>query len=488
MPKKTKKLQTQKAEVVVVKPKNGPKQQPKKKKTKTAPQKSPSLSLTYATKLSEKVGRYDRLGSQQRIHGSDYLSDVTVTGSSGTVVLGSFKLNPLTMLPNSRLSGFAKLFEKYRILSLKVTYKPQSSALTGGNVLVWFEANPEIEWTLQGQELLDAVSALQCREMTPPFTQTTMNVPTKVLTNARGGRWYTNPTYAEDPADTYAGRIYLGVDNLDSGGASPLLFGRFIIEWTLEFYDAQNSTLTSDAFLVCNSTPGTAGQTKPFGTGQEVSYGDPGLMVLSTDGLKNILAFSTPGVYILDAFSSGTGGAALTNTSTIAAINGNLISNIIYQAQTQTQKVWRIIVEVLVAGGGFSILDTAGTHPNGAVYLFLARVDNVSLTKSQVRRRIEDDRYNALLAQVRALTLQRSPQKLAPDITTLSSTSTITGTVVDGNGPTQTVALEESTTYSGSLDVNVIEPPPPSSSSRPYSRSSMIPPIPSIFKDRRVGL
>lgn len=454
--KKQQQQPKQQIQVAVV-AKRPPAQKPKPKAKQAQPS-AKGVAVSYAKALPSSVGRYSKLTNSQTVTGSDYLSDVTITGASGTAVLSSFKVNPLTMLPSSRLSGFARLYEKFTVTSMKVIYEPQVSSATSGQVMVWYEANPEITWAQTGQTLLQEVSPMQCRLMTPPWVAGTMTVPDRVLKNAKGGRWFVNPTSAQDPIDVYAGRIYIGVDNLNSGGPA-LTFGRFILQWTVQFFDAQNSTQTSEAFYLGGSTGGTSTDANPLGTGYTSTGGDPNLVTITGNGTDNVVAVSTPGTYAIDAFTTGGGGAALTSTSTIVYTDINNTSTVIYQGNAGTQKFWRFNFTALVAGASFTIHDAGGTtHPSGAVFVMAVRYSDLALTKSQMREVVHDHRMAQLEARLRALD-------------TWSSSTTITGTITDGNNPTKTVALTSETEYTGIVPVEII-PPPQQTSTSPCSCTS----------------
>lgn len=460
------------------KPKPKPQKQKKRKnnQARKQPLAQQGVAVSYAQGLGLSVGRYTKLTNRQRVTGSDYLDDVTVTGASGTVIYSSYKLNPLTMLPNSRLAGFARLYEKFSIKKLRVHFDQLAPTGTAGQVMMWFEPNPELTWTQTGTQLLTEVAAMQCRYMCPPWQAGTMNVPEKVMQNAKGGRWFVNPANAEDPVDTYAGLIYIGVDNLNSGGPT-MVYGRLIVEWEVEFYDAQNSTQSGDAFTIGNTAAGSATDANPFGLTYTTTSGDPGLLSITSTGTDNMVAFSTPGSYTLEATSSGTGGAALTGSSTIATVNASGLSSLIYSASGGAQKVWRIQVTVLVSGGGFTIHDAGGTtHPNGFTYFTVVRTSDLTLTKGESREKASSLRIRELEDRIfRLMDLtgcDAGKEALDPFV----GTTTVSGTIQDGNQPLETVNLTSTTTYAGVMPVEVVAPSPSTSSSS--SRAYLPSPVP----------
>lgn len=439
--------------LVVAKPAEAPKPKKQrkrraKKQGKAKPNQGP-IAYNVSKGVSSRVGQYSKISDTQTIKGSDYLDAITVTGASGTAVYRKYRLNPLVLLNSSRLSGIARLYTKYRITDLKLRFEPQSPADTGGTVWMFFDPSPSSDWNETGTELLTRAAAMKHKANCLPFQEATLNVPSAAMRNASKALLFCDPQLGEDDTDVYAGTLYTLVDNLNTGGGA-FTFGRIIIEWSLVFTEPCNAPLSSDDWVYGSSIPGSSGQTKPFGYPYVVAGGSETLFNLESDGTDNIVSFPSPGSYVMDVLTSGSGGAALTTSSVITAGTGLTVNNtIIYQGDTQTQKIWRLDVTAAQTGASFKIHDSAGTHPSGYVFITVIRYNSVAALPKSVARQAAHDN------------LMREITKKLAFLNTLQCTTSTTATITDSNGLTDQVASTSNTSFTGTLPVLVEDPPPP---------------------------
>jgi len=374
--KPAKKNTPKKAAPKAAKPK--PKQAPKKKSNSSG-------GMNTAKSSSKKAGKMG--GVSHHITGNTliYTLNTGSTVPADAQVLYKVYVNPKTLAgPRTRLSKLAGLFEKFTCDKLVLRYENVAAQTFSGSSLAWYEANPLKNFPQFSDELRQTVSEQDHWRQVPLCKTGTLVIPKSSMINAIGGRYFCDPTNADDPTTTYAGRVWIGCNG-------PLLantqYGTWYVDWAFTFYEDTCDNEDDDEAVRFTTPPGQSATTSPLGTSIGlIQLGSSSFISLTGSGTASVLTFLAGiGTYCGSVLTTGSGGAALTSTSTVVAVGCTQV-NIIYSAVTGTQKVWDFIVTTTAPNATLSVSDAGGqTHPNGAViHQWAYEPTSTSLTKSEL--------------------------------------------------------------------------------------------------------
>lgn len=311
--------------------------------------------------------RNKALKQNSRERGTDVFFELQTDGSPPTTTQVLYKkyVNPMTMIPQSRMAIIARLYEKYHINSLRFYWKTAVAETFSGDSYVWHCSNPLEPYPEIGLPLQQRLTNELYHQVVPVCKEGGLAIPKAQFENAKGFRYYCDPENAQDQTTAYAGQVFIA-------SKGPLIanndYGTWYVDWDITFWNPQANQIDDTSAGVFVGTAGSEGQSNPLAApwvpilGSQVTDFN---IAVAPASAGSIMTFTRNGIWVIDFFSNGSGGAALTNTSTITSGAGAATVSFIEQAETQTQKVWRFQVTVTSTPATVTVKDTAGTHPTG---------------------------------------------------------------------------------------------------------------------------
>lgn len=437
----------------------------KKKPLKKRSSGSKGTPFSYAENLSKSVGK---INYRTTISGTDILYEVRTgaTAPADALIQQVIPVNPRTLMPGSWLGQFAPLFQRFRFKRFNLRYKPIANVEYIGDVGVGYVADPNQEISGTGLTLMQAVTELgeENRVTGLCYEKCNLRLDPKQMVVAPGTKYSTNPDEEDDEVEAYQGRLFFITDNLT---AANTLYGRWIVDWTIEFYNPITDKANNVVFAQFQSTPDPA-QAHPWGTSWSLVYGDSSIVTMQTDATDNVLSFPLNGVYQVSAFYPGNGGAGLTATSVQGGTVTGVTSYINY-CGAQVGKFWSYQFTA-TDGAIFTIHDTAGTHPTGVCAIKITRIapgPNEPLVlsrKAMARQMKEFEQKIKYLMSIRPESSESIPSYPSfpgvqfPD--NVQTATYATATITDGNGPPKQVVYESASSTSTGTISTAIAPQP----------------------------
>lgn len=435
------------------KPQNGSQPPKQPKVAKKVSKRSGGMALSYAQNVSPSVGKSN---IQSHLTGKDIIYEVR-TGAApyaGALVTLVVNLNPNTILAGTRLRQFAPLFQRFRFTKFVLRYLPVVNVEYIGQAICAYVADPTQDLTGTDLSLVQNVTQLAFKGMFNCWKGGTFSVRPSDMVTAPGMKFCCDPTEEADNVETYQGKLYFISDNLTTANT---LYGRWELDWGVEFYDPIITKALNATFLVFNSNTAT-GQSSPWGQASSGNYiGDSSLATLSYSGTDSVLTFPDNGEYLIEVYYPGSASTGLTSSSTIAAgTGGTIVSSYIAYTNAQTGKFWR--VDAVVPDNGTVLChDSAGTH-SGAVTIevlrigpgpaaSLAQASKKSLSKKIASLEDQLNRVLKMVGQTGAQAVVPPPFPSYPGIQLAGeaqSSTSVVGEISDGNNPLKTVVVEES--------------------------------------------
>jgi len=414
-------------------------------------------SLTNASAFSKNVGQMKVSRTET---GSDLLFDV-VTGAvppTQASVLGNVVVNPMLMIPNGRLAQFSNLYEKFKVNRLRVYWKPSASQQFSGSVYAWHSANPLTPWNEAGLALEQRILAQKFRVETPVAQEASLVIPGAQMANAKDFRYYVDPENATDPTTAYAGRIYFA---MSGPFVASTLYGSWLVDWSVTFFDPSldEDSIARGAFFL--GVP--SGTTNPLGAPWTNGSGLTLPVVAEATGTVTKITFPRVGSYNFAYFTTGSGGAALTGTTTVTTTAGAINAGpIVYSAAAGVQKVWMYGFVISIPGASATFSDAGGpTHPNGngqGVISFLPSSAPLTLSeKHELTQQLKESEMDSKISELKRMlaTLNVGPSIAAPGTIVTDYNLSVT----DGNNNPPEIIQGTVTSNVGALDVVVVAPP-----------------------------
>ena len=414
--------------------------------------------MSYAKSMGKKIGHST---INTCISGNDIIYEVaTTTAITTPVIMGSLNVSPSSLLGGSRISQFAPLFQRYRFKRFNLTYKPVVNVQYNGDVVLGYVADPTQELSGTGLALLQSDTQLSFKAVIPCWKNGGLSIRPSDMTTAPGMKFCCDPTEEADDVERYQGRLYFIADNLNSANTT---YGRWFLDWEVEFYDPIITKANNGTVFYGGTTPDAA-LAKPFGSAINlVIAGDPSVFSLSANGTDNVLTFPDNGDYLIQfVYLVGTGGAALTSSSTIAISAGSTVTTAIVETcLTATAKTWWIRISC-ADNAQLTIHDTSGTHPTSDGRITVMRfgpgvVPGALTSKKALARQLRE--FSEQLSKLMTYQLSLTPPSFPtfPGLQGPAESQTSSSAVAeisDGNSPTKTVVWSEnSSTSIGTLDV-----------------------------------
>lgn len=404
-------------------------------------------ALNYAT--SFKVNQRQ----QKRERGTDVLYELQTSSvpPSTTQVLASFNVNPFTMIPNSRLKVYGRLYEKFHINSLRIYWKTAVATTFSGDSYVWHCSNPLTQFNETGLPLQQRLTN-QIYNLCVPVTKTGMlSIPSKQFANGKNYQYYCNPEDSVEEFDCFAGQLFIASKGPLQANTD---YGTWYVDWDITFHNPQTVEEDPSSGQIITGTVGQAGANNPLDAPWTILPADTDLpMVASTSGAGTVLLFESPGTYRVCLTSQGTGGAGLTTTSTVVLTSGSFQNTNLVNGGG-TQKMWDYLFNITTAGTTATITEAGQTHPNGIYFGSVVYVPPAApMPKAYYDRQAVVERQTRLDEALAFF--EKHKASLAPPSTV---TTSVDYYISDNqNNPLEHVT-GTSTSDVGLLDVAVIDP------------------------------
>ena len=416
------------------------------------------FALSYAKNINGNVGKSN---IQTHLTGKDIIYEVRTgaTAPADSVITQVVQLNPQTVLEGTRLRQFAPLFQRYRFTKFTLRYLPVVNVEYIGSAIAAYMADPTQELSGSGLSLIQNVTQLPFRGIFSCWKQGVFTVKPSDMVTAPGMKFCCDPTEEADNVEVYQGKLYFISDNLTTANT---LYGRWELDWGVEFYDPIITKAFNSTYYIFNSDT-NVGQSSPWGQNQSGAYiGDNTLATLSYNGTNSVLTFPDNGQYLVEVYYPGSSSTGLTSSSVVTPSTGTTVTQTyIAYTNAQTGKYWRINV-VAPDNGNIAVHDTAGTH-NGSVTIEVLKIGSgpspsaplVESRKTLSRKVAElEKRLSAILS----ITPPSFPSFPGIQLTGESQTSTaVIGEMTDGNNPPKAiVVMESSSTSNGPVVVDAM--------------------------------
>lgn len=406
------------------------------------------FALSYAKNVKQNVGRSN---IQSHLTGKDIIYEVRTGGTpyTGAQITQIVNLNPNTVLAGTRLRQFAPLFQRFRFTKFVLRYLPVVNVEYVGSAIAAYVADPTQDLSGTDLSLVQSVTQLPFRGIFNCWKEGTFSVKPSDMVTAPGMKFCCDPTEESDNVETYQGKLYFVSDNLTSANT---LYGRWELDWGVEFYDPIITKAFNSTYVNFNSNT-TVGQSSPWGTAWDGINltGDPSLATLSSDGSNSIITFPDNGQYIVSIYYPSTSSTGLTSSSTLNT-SGTISYSYVAYTNAQTGKMWRI--NVTVGDNGYlACSDSSGNHVGYAVILVVRigpgpNATTLSASKKMLAKKVAD--LEEKLARVLSMVTPPSfPSFPGIQLTGENQTSTsVVGEITDGNSPVKTVVYQESSSTS----------------------------------------
>ena len=414
-----------------------------------------SQPLSKAQKLANNIGKSN---IQTCISGKDIIYEVQTGATTFTsaVITSVVNISPLTLLSGTRLQQFAPLFQRYRFKKFILRYLPIVNVQYNGNACVAYMADPTQELSGSGLPLMQSLTQMAFRSVVPCWRSGSFSVKASDMVFAAGAKYCCDPTEESDSVEKYQGTLYFISDNLVTVNT---LYGRWELDWEVEFYDPIITKANNGTYLFGGSSS-DCGLSKPWGSSMSTLLGDASLATLSTNGTDSLLTLPDNGQYFLTVYYPLTaGGAGLTNsTVTSNSVGITFISGVVQYCDAQVGKLW-VYQFYATDGAVLAVHDTSGTHPSGSARLFLCKVGPGQLPSALNSKKALGRKISELEKKLEALTFWHStveksspfslfspppfPAYPSPQVvegTAQSSTETV-GVITDGNSPPKDVEI-----------------------------------------------
>lgn len=433
-----------------------PKATPKKMRSaKKGGAKGKGTAVSYASNVGKKLGKNT---IQTKISGSDILYEVR-TGNpaiNDAYIAKVIPISPATVLSGSRLNQFAPLYQRFRFTKFHLKYKPLVSTSFTGNVAVGYVADPSQEIAGTGLTLMQEVAELPFRHVGLPWKSGALNIKASDMVPAPGMKFTCDPTEEADNIEVYQGRLFFVYDNLTTTNT---LYGRWELDWTVEFYDPIITKANNSAFLRGTGT-GDPTDAHPWGEGFQALQGDSDLAKVGLSQSNNtMVTFLNNGQYLIYAFyPNTTGGAGLSSTTNYTLSNGCVMtSSYVFPTGGGTGKFWRYSIWA-VDNGTLTLSDTAGqTHPDNGPDILILRIGPYPITNSLTSKKKMAKEIQELKQMVLSLSLQSKGQQATPPFPPFpgiqgtghaQTVTSIVGEIVDHNNPPKFISIESASSTS----------------------------------------
>jgi len=219
--KKQNNKQSKKAKKVVVKVVS-PKPRAAKKSKKTVNKKrmsmgSASMQGGFCPPVS--MAGTLRVRHQQSLvlSGTDFLGGVSLPANvTDSAILNSWLINPIAMMPGSRLAQFGELWDKYKFLELEVIAESVQGTSASGTICMALDPDVLDDYSiLNGDTLIQRMSASPSNVSFPVWQPTSLKTPGKFFVDPT--RWV-DPNTDADPRTVYTGKLWVAsVGGLNAG-------------------------------------------------------------------------------------------------------------------------------------------------------------------------------------------------------------------------------------------------------------------------------
>lgn len=179
------------------------------------------------TSINEGVGLSVKPFKQkeQDLMGCDYLTAVTIAPSSaptlGSAFIAQYAINPMTIIPQSRLSRFAALYDKYRIVSMTFYYATSVSTMTDGAIAMGWDADTDDDYSsVTGDPAIEYISNMPRNVQFSTYRNASLTIP-------GGKELFVQPEVGSDPRLVNHGRLWIA----SVGGLAAGTYGRIMVKW-----------------------------------------------------------------------------------------------------------------------------------------------------------------------------------------------------------------------------------------------------------------
>lgn len=440
------------------------------------------------TSINEGVGLSVKPFKQkeQDLMGCDYLTAVTIAPSSaptlGSAFIAQYAINPMTIIPQSRLSRFAALYDKYRIVSMTFYYATSVSTMTDGAIAMGWDADTDDDYSsVTGDPAIEYISNMPRNVQFSTYRNASLTIP-------GGKELFVQPEVGSDPRLVNHGRLWIA----SVGGLAAGTYGRIMVKWVIKF---SRPNLDPD---IAN-TPYACSIVAPSGTYISVTYpwGDftniiantvnnisPGYnpkivtfqsTIPGTSTAASVLLFNLPGQYRITISVTGTaiGSSLLAATGSSGCIvggSGSTAAGYPYSPQGaagttnggSTGVYGWLDVNCTQAGGYIYNNAGAGTHSTSVITVIRYPSQNLPppASQAQLTEKLTGDEVIKLRGLMSSLALGN---KAAPQITNTTTTTTTSFQSVPspaGEPVRHSTAVANTTGEIGLIPVEVTNFPP----------------------------
>lgn len=406
-----------------------------------------------------------RVKHQQNLvlSGTDFLGAVKATNNvSDSTVLDSWLINPIAMMPGSRLAQFGELWDKYKFLELEVIAETVGGTNSTGTMCMALDPDVLDDYTtLTGDTLIQRMSAAPANVSFPVWQPISLKTPGKFFNDPT--RWV-DPNTDSDPRTVYTGKLWVA----SVGGLNPGTYLRLYCRWKIQFENPALDTSYADgSAIIFTQNSAQISAQYPFGDYSTIIVngtgyiGAPSVVFKSSTTLGSVIQFQSPGFYIVAIARTGTAmgigaftsivfnGCTQTVTPSIPGIAtpyGFVTSN-----GGSTQSCFISIVEATKAGATMSSTGDSGvTHTSAQT--FVSKFSG-SFSRSNTPMYVSNASLSAKVAELEShlkrLSLPGPASNIFPSsVFSTSSTETITSPVDPATGMAKTF------TVSGSAEVD----------------------------------
>lgn len=453
-----------------------------KKKTQTR-----KMSNTIAiNSVNEGVGFSVKPFKQQdqSLEGCDYFQDIIITAgspaTSNSAVLFSAPINPLSLIPNSRLQRFAGLYDKWRLEEMSFFFATSVATSTNGALLMAWDADTDDDYSqVTGTALLTELNSTQANINFSVYRNANMRIP-------RSQELFVQAEQSGDPRLVNHGRLWVASE----GGLAAGTYGRIMVKWRVKFsrpnldpdvadspyassITAPNGTYISNTYpwgdfsnIIANSSVSVSANYNPDIVKWQSTI--PG-----TATAASVIVFSLAGQYRINLARTGSamtvGAYTPTGTSNVV-FGGSGVTAAGFPFTTQSFNALASAstsigyFDVNAAAGGYIYAtgDTTPTHTTSYVTVMRFPATNIPPPVDQIAK-LETQEIKELKEWLIKMKISANAMKVLPDVANLTSqTVTTTNTVPSPAGePVQTsISVGDTAGNVGPVEVVVLDPPP----------------------------
>jgi len=473
--KQAKKANKAVVRVVVPRPqKKKNKQGPRRKKSNVQSMGSSSCGGGFPPPVS--MAGTMRVKHQQSlvVAGTDFLGTVGLTAStSNSAIIDSWLINPIAMMPGSRLAQFGELWDKYRFVELEVIAESVQGTNATGTICMAMDPDVYDDYSLlTGDTLIQRMSTAPANVSFPVWQPTSIRTPGKFFNDPI--RWV-DPNTDADARFVYTGKLWVA----SVGGLNPGNYLRLYCRWKIQFENpALDTSFADGTSIIATQSSAQITATYPWGdystilAGGTGYAGNPSVVFRSSATLGSVIQFNAPGFYVVSMYRTGTAmgtsaftaavlnNCSLTYTPAIPGI-GDPFSWAIANAGSNTS-MWIAIIEANKAGATISSTgDTGVTHQSATTFVSkFSGAFSRSTVPSPISVSSVNSKVQEMEAMLKTFMLQdkRGPNLVGlPEFTT-SSVGTITEAPDVATGVTKSYQLTQTEEVDQQLPVEVVPP------------------------------